>query len=138
MKRIIFIMGFVLLVSSSFAQTPPVAVKNTFEQKFPAATNIKWGKESASEWEAEFKMNSAKNSANFLADGNWVETETEIPVAQLPAGVVISIKKQYPAAEIVGAHKIETAQKGTMYEADIKTGGKKKEVVLTADGTFIK
>ena len=42
----------------------------------PAATDVKWGKESAKEYEAEFRLNGNNVSANFGSDGAWVETET--------------------------------------------------------------
>jgi len=48
----------------------PEAVKAAFTKKFPNATNIKWGKEDAKEYEAEFKNNNISIAANFAADGS--------------------------------------------------------------------
>ena len=128
MKKIISMLSIVAITSCSFAGTPPEAVTKAFQQKFPTVTNVRWGKENATEWEAEFKMNETKMSANFLTDGSWVETEGEIPVAQIPQIVVAAIKKEYPTWEIKGGDKIETAKKGILYEADLKSGMRKKEV----------
>lgn len=49
----------------------PEAVKTAFSQKFPAAKKVSWDMESASEWEAEFKLEGNEYSANFLTDGTW-------------------------------------------------------------------
>jgi hypothetical protein len=45
---------------------------------------------------------------------------------------------KFPKAKIVGAAKIETAQNGIRYEADLKTGLKKIEVFFDATGNFVK
>ena len=116
------------------AKDVPVKVKTGFDQKFPGAQKVKWGKENASEWEAEFKLNGTSMSANYATDGTWLETETEIKADQLPVKVSESISKTYPGWMIVGASKIETSKKGTLYEADLKSGTKKKEVTFTPEG----
>lgn len=76
-------------------------------------------------------------SANFSNDGVWLETETEIKIADLPVAVSAAIKTKYASWAITSASKIEAA-KGTQFEADIKKGKEKKEILLNADGTFIK
>lgn len=67
------------------AKDVPAKVKAGFDQKFPGVQNVKWGKENANEWEAEFKMNAKEYSANFNADGSWLETEYEISASEIPA-----------------------------------------------------
>jgi hypothetical protein len=137
-KPFLLLTSILLIIYSCLGVKPPDAVQKAFDQKFPSALNVSWGKESSAEYEAEFIWNGNNVSANFFADGSWLETETEIPVSQLPAKIVTSINNQYPGWQIVGADKIETPKKDTFYEADIKSGSKKKEVELKEDGTFIK
>ena len=123
---------------SCFAIDVPKVVTDAFAKKFSGATNIKWGKENAKEYEAEFKMNGKAMSANFSAEGNWIETEAAINVSELPAVVVSSISAKYPGYNISGVFKIEKADGNTTYEAEIKKGSKKAEVILTSDGMIIK
>lgn len=113
----------------------PAAVKKTFEQKFPNATKVKWGKENAKEWEADFTLEGKKLSANFTQDGAWVETEQKITIAEFPKAVSEAIQTKYPGWKITEADRTETAKNGLIFEADIKSGAQKKEVVFKEDGT---
>ena len=139
MKKLtlIFVLS-ILFFNLAKAVTPPPAVQKAFQEKFPTATNVKWGKENANDFEAEFKLDGKKVSANFSMKGAWLETETEFPVVDLPEAVVASINKKFGGWKIVGADKIESAKKPIRYEADIKSGMKKKEVVLYENGKFTK
>ena len=132
---VLTIVGLLILSVAVFAAKPPVKVTKAFANKFSNAKNVKWGKENLKEWEAEFLLNGVKMSANFGNDGSWVETESEIPIGELPAAVAASIKSHHAGWEIVHAYRIESAAKGTFYEAEIKLGKKKKEVLINEDGS---
>lgn len=116
----------------------PPAVTKAFNGKYPHATNVKWGKESAKEFEAEFKLNGANVSANFGLDGSWKETETTINEGELPPAVTNALNTKYPWAIISLAEKIEKPLNKIFYEVNIKVNGKKKELELDADGRFVK
>src|SRR5438128_2594677 len=137
MKRIIIIAIMLTSTGAVIAQTPaaqtqsqpakkkltaPAAVQKAFEQKFPKATKVNWGKENATEWEAEFMLDGNELSANFSADGKWVETERKIKVSELPKAVAAAIQKQYPGWKISDAAKTESAKDGIFYEAQVKSG----------------
>ncbi len=94
------------ILSSTFAIDVPKAIADAFAKKFPAATNVKWAKENAKEYEAEFKLKGKSISANFLNDGSWVETESEISAAELPAAVANAVKLKYADAVILKIFKI--------------------------------
>ena len=114
----------------------PDAVKTSFGKKFPTATNVKWEKENSKELEANFKMSATDASANFGLDGSWVETETTIPVSELPAAVTDAVNKRYPGAVFGRTEKIEKSAGKMLYEVNISVKGKKKEMELNPDGSF--
>ena len=138
MKNIFIVLVAVIAISlSAICQgiKVPIAVKNAFSTKYPNATNVTWGKENAKEYEAEFKMNGNAVSANFGMDGNWVETESVIPAADLPAAVNAAVMKKYPGAVITLAEKTEMPGNKILYEATFKVNGKKKSMEVHADGS---
>ena len=141
MKKNIIVLTLVILLSlSANSQTlkVPDAVSTAFKSKFPNATNLKWGKENATEYEAEFKLNNTNVSANFNTDGSWVETETTIPITDLSETVSTAIIKKYPGAVITMAEKTEMPGNKIIYEVAIKVNGKKKGIELNPDGSFVK
>ncbi len=112
----------------------PEKVQTAFAKKFPGATQVKWGKENAKEYEAEFKLNQKPVSANFDVSGNWKETESVIESNSLPAPVISAIKKKYPSGKIILAEQTEQPGK-TLYEVTVNVNGKKKSIEMNADGS---
>lgn len=138
MKKNILVVIALLIATITFATEAPKAVQEAFAKKFPTAKFAKWEKENAKEYEASFTLDGTKYSANFTNEGAWLETETEIKISNLPATISTAIKTKYADWEIMGASKIETANNEVKYEADIRKEKRKKEVLVKADGTFIK
>lgn len=128
MKKIAFL--FALILGSGCAmsaqKTPPQAVVAAFNQKFPGVKKVGWDKEKNGEWEAEFEQNEVDMSANFSADGKWLETETEIKVTDLPAPVQAALKGK----KIKEAARIQKADGTTVYEAEVR----RKDLLFDADG----
>lgn len=136
MKTImLFLIG--LFFSISFAQNLenkdiPQLVKDKFTSSYTKSTHLKWTKEK-SNFEASFKLGKKKMSVNIDADGNIVETETELKVTDLPAIIKTSVLKDYPGYKITEAAMIES--KGvTTWEAEVSRGKNRMDVIYDEHG----
>lgn len=110
----------------------PAAVDNAFSQKFKSTKPV-WEKE-GNDYEANFTYEGKETSAVFTATGTWLETETEIPVSELPATAKGYIQKNYKDVAIKEAAKIIHADGKINYEAEVKS----KDLIFDASGNFIK
>lgn len=143
MKNVALIIALAIAVSlQSCAQNKddgkaPEKVKAAFNQKFPKAKKVEWEKENEAEWEAEFKMDGKEYSANFSADGEWVETEYEIKESQIPENILAILNSNFTDYEIEGAEIAETAA-GKSYEFEIEQDEDEFEVVIDAKGNLTK
>lgn len=131
MKKVFFL--FVLILGAGFMacaqKTPPQAVVTAFGQKFSNVKEVKWGQEKNGEWEAEFEQGGVDMSANFNAAGQWLETETEIKIADLPAPVQTALTGK----KVKEAAKIMRADGSTVYEAEVKH----KDLLFDATGKLL-
>ncbi len=121
MQKILFLSAILLaattgMQAASNKGNPPEAVRTAFQQKFPGVTDVDWEKEKNGSWEAEFEQNDVEISASFSTAGQWLETEKEIEVAELPAAVRTALAGQ----KIKEAAKITRADGMTVYEAEVK------------------
>ena len=139
MKYLLIVSASILLATCGLAQNnqTPSAVTSSFNAKFPNAQKVKWDKENAEEWEAEFKLNGSEYSANFKADGSWLETEHKIKKSSIPGPVKAAVDKEFPGFKIDEAEFIETPE-GTFYEFEIEKGKQEKEVLFDSNGKLLK
>ncbi len=137
-KSILTVLSFLLLGTLTFAGHIPTSVQKAFEQKFPQATAVRWDKENAHEYEASFKWNGQKHSANFSDTGAWLETESPSTFTQLPEAVQKAFNSSHQEATIKAVAIIETATGERKYEVEFKQGHKTLELFYTADGSEIK
>jgi hypothetical protein len=116
----------------------PQPVKTAFTTKFPKANGVKWELEDGKDYEAEFKESGKERSATFSPNGQWLETETEIKPAALPAAVTQAIATSFAGSKIEEAETVETPDRGTFYEVELEQGERTLEVQFAADGTVLK
>lgn len=114
----------------------PAAVKTAFSQKFPAVKKVSWDMESATEWEAEFKLDGKEYSANFLTDGSWQETEHEIKIAEIPEAIKQTLAQDFAGFKIEEAEISEKAD-GRSYEVAVEKGEEEWELVFDVYGKLI-
>ncbi len=115
----------------------PEAVKKTFTAKFPKAEGAKWEMEDAKDYEANFTEGGTERSATFDPKGTWLETETGIKASELPAGVTKAIAANYSDQKMKEAEKVETSDRGTLYEVEFTNGEAVQEVQFNADGKVL-
>jgi hypothetical protein len=111
----------------------PAAVKATFASQFPGVKAEKWEKEKGN-FEVGFHKNKTEMSCLIDASGKLLETETEIPVSELPKAVSDYVAKNKPGKKIKEASKIVDASGTMTWEAEVE----KMDLVFDKDGKFIK
>lgn len=131
MKKVFFLLTLLLGTGmmACAQKNPPQAVVTAFNQKFSNVKELKWSLEKNGDWEAEFEQGDTELSANFSAAGQWLETETEISVADLPAAVQAALKGK----KVKEAAKILRADGSTVYEAEVK----RKDMLFDASGKLL-
>ncbi len=134
---IIFVLSFLLCTSTIHATVVPDAVKTAFQKKIPNAKKVKWEKEKTNEYEASFNLDRKEVSVLYLSDGKLIEVETEILDTELPKPVVESLNKKYPNIKISEVSKIERSDNSIVYEAELKIGGKKIDLLFDEKGNVL-
>ena len=110
----------------------PEVVKTKFETLYPKAGNPKWELEDG-KYEASFKQDSIESSVIFSADGNVIQSETAIDVAQLPQPVKDYLTSQFGNQKIEEAEKITNSNGNVTFEAEVGT----TDYLFDANGQFI-
>jgi hypothetical protein len=131
---IILVTGIVSLAACSgkFNESKvPAAAKETFEKKYGGVKGT-WDKED-NNYEVEFKKDGKEMSVVIDENGTIVETETDIPVTDLPTTVQDYIKQHYQGKVIKEASTITKANGEVNYEAEVDD----KDVIFDGNGKFI-
>ena len=143
MKKTLSIIA-IAFTATLFAQTEtkskkndvPAVVKEAFAKEFPAK-KAKWGAEDGG-YEAEFKINGSDASAVYDKKGHRKALEITIKNSELPSNALEYLKKNYPTNKITEVAKITDDKDVVTYEVEIGKNGKSYDVLLDANGKFIK
>jgi hypothetical protein len=119
------------------ADKVPSLVAMAFKIKFLNAADAHWEMENEKNYEVNFKVGNAKQSAVFDATGKWMESESEIKVSELSSAAKESIAKQFPGFKIEEAEKYEDAEHGSCYEVEIEKGKDTFDVLIRVTGEVL-
>ena len=139
MKCLLLLLGPALLLAAPAraqhvpATQVPAAARATFWARFATASQVSWEKEGAA-YEVSFRQDGRAMSATLTPAGTLQETETAVPVAQLPLAVRATLARDYHAYQVAEAARIVRANGHTVYEAELRRNGKKQDVLFTASG----
>lgn len=138
MKKFQFIASAALAMSAlaSCAQVDiPKKASEHFDSHFTNTSHVKWEQE-GNEFEVEFHMNGQEHSAKYSSQGEWMETEKELKVKELPEFIAEAIKAKYKDAEIEEAEWVITPD-GEFYELEVESNDQTFEVKISKDGQVI-
>ena len=110
----------------------PAAVMTSFNKLNPTASKVKWENEDGM-YEGSFLTEKKETSILFSRDGILVQTENEITLTELPAGIVEYVTKQHPGATIEEASKVTDIYGVVNYEVEIAD----VDFLFSSTGQFI-
>jgi hypothetical protein len=111
----------------------PAPVKAKLASMYPKAKAVKWEMEEG-KYEAEFMHNQVETSVLFHQEGEYDQTEVEIPVSTVPKKILIYASVNMGGKRIKEASKISNAKNVITFEVEI--GG--KDYMFDANGNFLK
>jgi hypothetical protein len=106
MKKLILLMSAALMLSANvlFASAYETSVnnriKNTFNESFAGAKEVKWYTDDNKTFTAKFTMSNSKVTAFFNDDGTLLATSRYLGTDQLPLNVTNKLIKKYPGTNI--------------------------------------
>lgn len=134
---LILLLTFGLYSCCDHNKDVPDKVLNSFTQMFPTATDVEWEMEDENEWEAEFEQDGQEMVACFNADGEWLETETEIESSELPVTAIEFLETEYSGWEIDEVEYVESPD-FTGFEVELEKGDEEIEINFDESGQVIK
>jgi hypothetical protein len=115
----------------------PANVKKGFAAKYPDAKVEEWEKEGEF-YEAEFDLNKVESSALFDVNGGFKELEQEIKTSELPKTATEYCSKTFADYKLEEASKITDAAGKVLFEAEMKKGREKFDLIFDDKGNFVK
>jgi len=128
----------VTLAQQLSADKVPPVVRQAYEAKFSGVRRVEWKIKSDHNYEAEFKRNGVEVAAKFDADGKWLETETTIARAKLPADVRATISKKFGGYKVIETQSVERFdQKLLLYEVHLENVKEVLKTLFEENGTLL-
>ena len=113
----------------------PPAVRDAFNARFPAATEVRWEREDSISFAVDFRDEQAQRSVTFDRTGRWLVSEMTIDTTQLPPQVRLAISRDRAGRTVNEIERVEHPEEESFYEVEFKDANGTMEVAYDADGT---
>jgi hypothetical protein len=142
-KRILALVGIASLLSTVSAQVVtadkvPASVKQALQSRFPEVGKVEWKISRDKDFEAEFTLKSVEITVKFDLAGKWLETETQIPLIEVPKAAIDVLADKFKGYKIVETQSLRLASDSKMiYEIHLDNNKEVLKALLYADGTVL-
>ena len=117
--------------------TVPEKVNTTFKDSYSDAANSKWSKSNTGYFVADFtNANAQKQIVEYNAEGALVKSKTFIDVNALPENINTSVQTRYSGAAVKELVRVEIPGVAPYYKATIDNNGRKKELLISEQGSI--
>jgi Putative beta-lactamase-inhibitor-like, PepSY-like len=142
-KLILVLIGIASLISTVSAQVVtvdkvPASVKQALQSRFPDLGKVEWKISRDKDFEAEFSLKSIEITVKFDPAGKWLETETQIPLVEVPKAVIDVLANKFKGHKIVETQSLRLFNDSKMiYEIHLDNNKEVIKALLYADGTVL-
>lgn len=130
-----------LLIVNGYSQeqkgTVPESIKKTFASQYPDITKVTWEIKKDGKYEAEYKINKQEISVMYDANGNLLETETDLKQADLPQAIIAVLAKDFAGYKLEEIEKKEIKGEKT-YCMEAELGEKEYKLAFDESGKILK
>jgi len=121
--------GLIYTVNAQIRKLP-AEVTNSFSEKYPDAKNVEW-KDKLSNFSAGFEWKDEKYEAHFNKKGEWLSTDKEMDINDLPAKVKDGFdKSKYSDWETNNVYRIDMPDDKVNYRVHVAKSSIQKKILL--------
>lgn len=135
---IVFSSGLVFYSNAQIRKIP-AEVTNAFSEKYEQAKNLEW-RDNLSAFVASFELDDEKYEAKFNKKGNWLSTEKELAISDMPDAVNDGVEKsKYSEWEVKAVYEIELPDNAKQYRVHVaKSNIQQKNLLFNEKGKLLK
>ncbi len=115
----------------------PAKIQVHFLEMEPNASDFVWTVE-GNIYQVDYHLNNRHTTSYYDKQGLWLETETEITVEELAHDVLQTLKTKMGEYSIVDIELVNTRNGETLYEVDLKKGGKIYDILFDPTGKILR
>jgi hypothetical protein len=136
---LVFALSIVAFTTQAQIRKIPATVTDSFKEKYPDATGVEW-RDKVSVFSAVFSKDGINYEAKYNSKGEWLNTENELAVDNLPVVIKEGFEKsKYADWEMEKAYQIQLPDNNTNYRLHVaKTDIQKKNLLYSSTGRLLK